>query len=177
MKIALALVIAALATGCAVQSSPEESQQPTQETQEENISVAAAELKISEITLPKWEPFETEGFSTCNNESYAFKGKMLNFVHTRTDGDGGLHVTTILAVKGTGVGNDTGARYVTFEGGFTKETYLASGETDIFQIFKGRLITPDPNVPDEKYDLYFHLHIEADGSVTTQIERFTQSCN
>lgn len=176
MKIALSLVfVAALAAGCAAPSAEGTKESPTEA---EDIGVATAELKLSQLlNIPKWEPFETEGFSTCANESYAFEGKMLNWTKTRTDRQGGTHVSTILLIKGTGTGLDSGAKYVTFEGGYTAESYFASGAQDIYSVFRGNLYTPDPNVPNERYEALYHLHLEADGTVTTSIDEFNRTCD
>jgi hypothetical protein len=108
---------------------------------------------------------------------YTFSGKMLVEVKTVTDSSGGLHITTNLRTRAVGVGNSTGARYVTNEGGMTAENYLSVGTAVAFTAeFSGNVIAVDKGVQDLHYRLLLHISIDPSGNVTSYVDRFLVNC-
>ncbi|WER49960.1 hypothetical protein CupriaWKF_22925 [Cupriavidus sp. WKF15] len=123
-----------------------------------------------------WQPFSTEGLNNCNNETYAFSGQILVEVKTVADNSGGLHVSTLIRVRGIGIGNNTGARYIDNEGGQATENLLPSGALDYTAVFNGTVIAVDKGVPDLHYRSLFHITVDANGNVTVRIDKFEILC-
>jgi hypothetical protein len=123
-----------------------------------------------------WEPFQGVGFNNCANEYYIFSGEHLTDVRLTQDASGGQHVSTQERLRGTAVGADSGARYVTSEGGHFSENYVSSGAVALTIPFFGNLIALHKNVPDTHYGFVFHLTIDANGNVRSYIDTFSINC-
>ncbi|WP_316150592.1 hypothetical protein [Cupriavidus sp. BIC8F] len=123
-----------------------------------------------------WQPFFTEGLNNCNNETYTLSGQILVEVKTVADNSGGLHVSTFIRIRGIGIGNNTGARYIDNEGGQATENYLPSGAFNYTAVFNGTVIAVDKGVPDLHYLALAHITVDANGNMTVNIDKFEILC-
>jgi hypothetical protein len=170
MKANFALVtLATVAFGCVTPAS-------STETDTEPVSKVTAAQKADQIHESPWQPFVGEGVSSCSAETYAFVGSMKLHERIVEDGAGGVHIFSQLRVRGTAVGNVTGASYRTSEGGMTVEKDSSSGASSFHAQFSGNLIAQGP-VPNENYSLLLYITINANGEVTSKIDRFEVVCH
>jgi len=123
-----------------------------------------------------WQPLETIGLNNCNGEQYSFTGETLSRATVRNDASGGQHVSTLLRIRGTGVGLSSGSKYVTNEGGHVTERDVAAGPVNFTATFVGVLNSLDPQVANETYRLTQHFTINANGEMTSSIDEFVILC-
>jgi len=124
-----------------------------------------------------WQPYNVQGLNNCNNETYTLSGKILAEVKTVADNAGGLHVSTFLRIRGIGIGDNTGARYIDNEGGQTTENNLPAGALNYTAVFNGNVIAVDRGVPDLHYRGVYHIIVDANGNVTVTVDKFELTCH
>ena len=135
--------------------------------QSDPMNVAEVNLGVDENA---WYEFGGTWFDACNGEIYDLWAKFHIVTHTRTDTNGGLHVTVHENAKYTATGQTTGAEYL----GTEMQTYHynapSSGTVTYSERFWDRGVTkgPAPNT----LALYFvgHFTLNANGEMTASWE-------
>lgn len=131
-----------------------------------------------EIARTGWQPLpeELNGFNSCNNEWVKLTAQILLLERTIEDASGGLHTGYTLSIRGTGVGIDSGARYVFGGGVFVSESVNQNGVVTFTEAIGAPFISLDKDVPDGIFRGVFHMTFDANGNLKSIISTITIDC-
>jgi hypothetical protein len=126
------------------------------------------------VTLNQRVPFTTFYDNPCNGELIEFHGFLHNLSRETPDGSGGFHIGMHYNLTVRGVG-ESGARYV----GTEAQTVVVNAQPP-FPFTQ--TVTLHTNVlgrgaaPDFRQHVTFHVTVNANGDVTTIVDKFRSSC-
>lgn len=125
------------------------------------------------------QPFEASAFNPCygeNGEFVTIVGRTLFDVKLMQDAAGGLHTIVQGQLQATGVGEVSGTKYVGASTGFITENATAAGVLSFTGTATDMLIALDKDEPDLVIRIHFHLTINANGDLTSLIEKIDALC-
>ncbi len=122
------------------------------------------------------QPIEVLAFNNCNGEFIALAGRALFDVKVMQDSAGGLHSVVQSQLHATGVVEATGSKYVVVSSGFITENATTAGVVTIMVPLTDMLIALDKDEPDLLLRIHFHLTINANGDLTSSIEKIDFLC-
>jgi hypothetical protein len=118
-------------------------------------------------------PFTMTVLNSCTNEMVDVTGIVTTTALSKFDASGGLHISFAMVSKGTGVGQVTGTQYPYSENDLASVN-AGSATTFTFRV-KARLRGPG-RIDDWELTFMNHITMNADGSITSEIEKDATSC-
>jgi hypothetical protein len=124
-----------------------------------------------------WEPFEFVRTSQCpDGEDVLITGLTLSRYEAIDLPSGAFNFASLIIWRGTGVGLTTGARYKWETVWPAIFTCPSSGVCVFASPNSGRLISLEPNVPNDIFKFFVHMTIDANGEMRVYIENAEAIC-
>jgi hypothetical protein len=118
-------------------------------------------------------PFSAE-VTGCSSEVFLFEGTLHTVAHTTVDANGGFHTNGQFNLQGQGEGLSSGDKYVfhnvtNFDQNSPTGADLTITQTRTIKIIRQGSATPTDDLQGK---ILFHITINAQGEVTTVVDKF-----
>jgi hypothetical protein len=125
-----------------------------------------------------WQPTSGSAFNPCSTpaEVVTETGQFSVRLSLIGDGHGGIHATTTFGLRLQGVGDTTGAKYVTVDPASIVENDFSSGAVDFSLMFMDHLVKQGDGAGSFFVHSNLHLTIGADGVLRSDVEHFFDRC-
>jgi hypothetical protein len=121
-------------------------------------------------------PFVSMDFNDCSGEAVLTQGQLTLIVRSASDGNGGSHFVFNGTVVGRAIGEMSGAEYL-ISSAFSLNVNNSGAGTQTFTSAQSGRAIGQGTTPNSVFHALTHFTIQANGTVTASIDRFSFECH